>query len=96
MCRLSDPYLKITLGGHTDCKRDKFKPNFLDPEFFESFEFYTEMPGDAKLKVEVWDRDALGFNFGGGALGKIGIKKRKVEALKGSQKSKSLDIFCVI
>eukprot|EP01083_Nonionella_stella_P294532 1001194_1 len=56
----SDPYLRIRLGNTVMSTRKRFFPNSLDPEFFESFEIPCVVPGDAKLHVEVWDRDGVG------------------------------------
>eukprot|EP00638_Chattonella_subsalsa_P004869 CAMPEP_0117742152 /NCGR_PEP_ID=MMETSP0947-20121206/5374_1 /TAXON_ID=44440 /ORGANISM="Chattonella subsalsa, Strain CCMP2191" /LENGTH=692 /DNA_ID=CAMNT_0005558617 /DNA_START=137 /DNA_END=2213 /DNA_ORIENTATION=- len=56
---LSDPYLKVKLGDQVINNRDKYIKNTLDPKFYQTFEFVTELPGPSLLTIEAWDRDII-------------------------------------
>jgi len=56
----SDPYLVVSLGNQRINLRHKHLDNTLSPEFYESFEFPTQIPGPSELKIEVWDWDGVG------------------------------------
>eukprot|EP01006_Ploeotia_vitrea_P017020 TRINITY_DN48009_c0_g3_i1.p2 TRINITY_DN48009_c0_g3~~TRINITY_DN48009_c0_g3_i1.p2 ORF type:complete len:440 (-),score=253.12 TRINITY_DN48009_c0_g3_i1:22-1176(-) len=61
----ADPYLIVKLGGEKITTRKRYKKDTLEPEFYESFEIPCTMPGDAKLRIEVWDWDGIGDDLMG-------------------------------
>ncbi|KAH8059008.1 hypothetical protein JL722_5555 [Aureococcus anophagefferens] len=53
-----DPYLRVKLGSEVDSRSDSKLLRTLKPDFYETFEFTTTLPGPAVLKVQVkdWNR----------------------------------------
>ena len=54
----ADPYLRVKLGAEVDDRAKSHRPRTLKPDFYETFEFRTVLPGPATLKVQVkdWNR----------------------------------------
>lgn len=78
-----DAYLDISLGSQHVHTRERHLSNVVDAEFYETFEFEANLPGDSILRIEVKDFDALDIPIPG--LPKIpfikpeGIPKRNFE-----------------
>ncbi|KAH8085619.1 hypothetical protein JL720_7609 [Aureococcus anophagefferens] len=53
-----DPYLRVKLGSEVDSRSDSKLLRTLKPDFYETFEFTTTLPGPAVLKIQVkdWNR----------------------------------------
>ncbi|KAJ8599790.1 hypothetical protein CTAYLR_004010 [Chrysophaeum taylorii] len=54
-----DPYLRVKLGADDVVERQKsHKTRTLRPDFYETFEFFTTLPGPSILKLQVkdWNR----------------------------------------
>eukprot|EP00475_Leptophrys_vorax_P037443 TRINITY_DN645_c0_g2_i2.p1 TRINITY_DN645_c0_g2~~TRINITY_DN645_c0_g2_i2.p1 ORF type:complete len:555 (+),score=161.30 TRINITY_DN645_c0_g2_i2:318-1982(+) len=56
----SDPYLVASLGKQKVSLRSNYISATCEPEFYESFEFASQIPGPSELKLEVWDYDGIG------------------------------------
>ena len=55
----SDPFLRLKLGDQVQDRRAARCEKTLSPDFFQSFEFTTVLPGPATLKVQVKDFNRL-------------------------------------
>ena len=47
----------VKFGNQEISTRDRYHKNTINPQFHESFEFITELPGISNVTIEVWDRD---------------------------------------
>jgi hypothetical protein len=56
----SDPYLVVSLGKEKVSLRSKYISGNCNPDFYESFEFASQIPGPSELKIDVWDWDGIG------------------------------------
>ena len=56
----SDPYLVVSLGSHVEDCREERLTNVDNADFFRYFELHTRLPGDAALRIDVFDYDGLG------------------------------------
>merc|ERR1740130_401008 len=54
-----DSYPKITLGNRVIDHKEVMQKETLSPNFFESYDMETSLPGEANLKVELWDEDTV-------------------------------------
>jgi len=52
---LADPYLKVYIGKHKENTVKEYKPNTLNPDFYNFFEKTVSLPGESRLKIEVFD-----------------------------------------
>ena len=61
----SDPYLRVRLGGRTvhGGRRD-YVESANEREWYECVQFGVRLPGEAKVRAEVWDRDSDFSLFG--------------------------------
>jgi len=53
----ADPYLRVKLGGDVDERRRGHATRTLKPDFYETFEFTTVLPGPSALKIQVKDHN---------------------------------------
>lgn len=54
-----DPYLRVKLGAtQVEDRASKHKTRTLKPDFYDTFEFFTTLPGPSVLKIQVkdWNR----------------------------------------
>lgn len=54
----SDPYLRVKLGSDVEDRMNSHCVRTLKPDFYETFEFHTVIPGPSMLKIQVkeWNR----------------------------------------
>ncbi len=53
----SDPFLKVKLGDTKYETPDKKQDETLSPDFYQTFEFHTRLPGPSTMKLQVWDHN---------------------------------------
>ena len=53
----SDPFLKVKLGDTKYETPDEKQKETLSPDFYQTFEFHTRLPGPSTMKVQVWDHN---------------------------------------
>lgn len=53
----SDPFLKVSLGSK-EMKSKAIAWN-LNPDFFETYQFETTLPGPSLLRVQLWDKNVI-------------------------------------
>jgi len=54
----SDPYLRVKLGSDVEDRKSSHCTRTLKPDFYDTFEFHTVLPGPSTLKIQVkeWNR----------------------------------------
>ena len=65
---LADPYLIIKIGDEKISTRNDHFDNTLNPGFYYGLELAVELPGPARVTIEVWDWDGIGDDMIGSTI----------------------------
>ena len=66
---LCDPYLVCSLGSKKQSHRKEYQKTTAQPQFYTTFEFRVELPGQADLRVAILDHDPAGRFLGDETIG---------------------------
>jgi hypothetical protein len=66
---LCDPYLVASLGSKKQSHRNQYQKTTAQPQFYTTFEFKVELPGQADLRVAILDHDPAGRFLGDETIG---------------------------
>ena len=58
----SDPYLKASLGKSKFNDRENAYNDMTDCDFYKLIEFDAELPGNSILRIDVMDKDTIGYD----------------------------------
>ena len=58
----SDPYLKVSLGDFKFNDRENAVDDVVDVDFYKLIEMDAELPGASQLKIDVYDKDTIGYD----------------------------------
>jgi hypothetical protein len=58
----SDPYIKAQLGKKIFDDRENAQEDLVDVDLYKVFEFDAELPGTSMLKLEIMDKDTIGYD----------------------------------